>query len=430
MQKERNPPPLSAFTGVYLEAQGRLAKKLDTERELLFNLEDNLKDINEQLQLSTQQNVPPIRQFVFRALEMNGFNCDNPVFDISTEDGGNATVQFNDFQEGDIMIDLTPNHRQIFIVIIDNQTQKELVSISLNFTEYEDRRRKEKLEKAGPFEVFYEGQLIYNKTEYYQELNRLSQDRLELHREQKDELEQMKRSLDSLFPDAKLRALTPGTLHQSRDNFGSVLNIRESMSLEPRRPEFVTRISQRDIDRQNAFRPPEVNAAPNQIEKLSPFGRPPQPFDIESNRPQVLPIAWNVFVTYLLYINIVLLLCSLFVNWDRPDFIPLISSTIYVTWWYMKDDFETLIQAPVLVFIYGLGLAFDLLWLIKFSSDYWTFDIYLNDLSLKGVEKFIVVVSYILVVCEALALVVSIFLMIRGMEVGTSKKRPVDLMLY
>lgn len=420
MQRERNPPPLSAFVGVYIEAQGRLSKKLETERELLFNLEDNLKEINSQLRGSQQQNPQPIRQFVFRALEMNGFNCDNPIFDISTEDGGNATVQFNDFQEGDIMIDLTPNHKQMFVVIIDNQNKKELMSISLNFGEYEDRRRKEKVERLNSFEVFYEGQLIYNKNEYYQELQRLSQDRLELHREQKDELEQMKRGLDSLFPDTKLRLAPINTMNQFPDNYGSTLNIRESMSLEPRRPEFITRTSQREVDRQAFNRP---------VEKLSPFGRPNQPMDIEANQQRMLPITWNVFVTYLLYVNLALLLCALLVNWNRASFLPLCTSISYITWWYMKDDFESLIQPIILVVAYALSLTFDLIWLIKFSSTYWAYDIYLNDASLKGFEKFVVVITYVLVVCEAGAVALSVLLMIRGMEVGASKKRPVDLKL-
>jgi len=419
MQKEQNPPPLSSFGNVYIEAQSRLTKKLETEAELQSNLEENIREINIQLRNSQQRKGPNIRQFVFRALEMNGFNCDNPIFDISTEDGGNATVHFNDFQEGDIMIDLNPEHRQMYIVIIDNINKQELMSLALNFTEYEDRRRKEKVERFRDYEVYYEGQLIYNKGEYYSELLRLSQDRLELHMEQRDELELMKRSLDELFPDSKLKVPNMNHLTQPRDQYGSTLNIRESMSLEPRRPEFVTRTSQRDIERLSYTKP---------VEKLNPFGRPAEAFDVESNRPSsVLPVSWNVFVTYLLYVNLLLLLCALFVNWERASFLPLTMSIVYITWWYLKDDFETLIQPIVLVVGYALSLGFDLTWLIKFSSAYWSFDIYLNDSSLKGLDKFIVVMSYIIVVCEACALSISVILMIKGMEVGSSKKKQIDL---
>ena len=68
MQKEKNPPFLSAFTNVYIEAQSRLTRKLETEKELLVGLEDNIRDIDEQLRVVQQSKSENIRQFVFRAL--------------------------------------------------------------------------------------------------------------------------------------------------------------------------------------------------------------------------------------------------------------------------------------------------------------------------------------------------------------------------
>lgn len=423
MQREQNPPNLETFAKVYLEADARLKGKIESERETIQNINDNLTDIDKEIEKLDRFKNENKKQFVFRALEMNGFKCDNPIFDIRTGNDGSATVQFNDFQEGDIIIDLKYNNKDIIVEIMDNYNNRNLMEIAINLDEYSDRKRVEMVNRVDEYEVFFEGQLIFNKQDYYKELYTLNNQRLEMHRDQKDEFFVMKKQLEDLFPDFKVVDNDQYSLRDDSNEFNNrnSLNVRQSMKIQARNT---------DVIQKSYAKPMPEKVKENDVINLSPFDQNTQnqreTFAYSTiKRPRAS--IWNNFVHILFYVSIGIFIVAMFVNWERPALLPICVSLIYGTWYYLKDEYVTLMPVLGPLVGYALCFIFDLVWLFKYSSGFWGLSEKINDGSTSGLDKFVVIMSYVLVILELVAIGLSGILYAKGLEVGSSNKQKFKL---
>ena len=421
MQREQNPPNLETFAKIYLEADARLNGKIESERETINNINDNLNEIDGEIEKLDRFKDENKKQFVFRALEMNGFNCDNPIFDIRTKDGGSATVHFNDFQEGDIIIDLKYNNKEIIIEIIDNYTNKNLMEIDISLDEYSDRKRVEMVNRSDEYEVFFEGQLIFNKKDYYKELYTLNNQRMDMHKEQKEDFVIMKRQLEDLFPEFKV---VDNDQYSVKDESGffnnrNSLNVRQSMKIQPRNTDMI----------QKSYAEPQKPQKEDVI-NLSPFDQVTnekrETFAYSAIKKPRASI-WNNFVHLLFYVSIALFIVAMMVNWERPALLPICVSLIYCTWYYLKDEYVTLMPALGPLIGFSLSFIFDLVWLIKYSTSFWGKSEKISNGSTTGLDKFVVIMSYVLVGIEIAAIGISVMLYVKGLEVGTSNKQKFKL---
>lgn len=47
---------------------------------------------------------------------------------------------------------------------------------------------------------------------------------------------------------------------------------------------------------------------------------------------------WNPLVNVIYYINVIMFFLSLIINFDKPSFISMILTLLYIFWWHLKDN--------------------------------------------------------------------------------------------
>ncbi len=103
-------------------------------------------------------------------------------------------------------------------------------------------------------------------------------------------------------------------------------------------------------------------------------------------------------------------ICSLFVNWNQASFLSLTCSLSYILWYLFAHEFSVQLSPILLILAFLFCFIFDLLWVIALSNDFWSYDFQFNDNSLQGLDRFIVVMTYILLVFELVAIITSVII--------------------
>ena len=403
--KYKNPPTLEVFSQVYIEALDRLDGKIDFEKEKLENIEESNQKINYELENIDTLKNPSKKQFVFRVIELINLDCESPIFDIKTDEGNSATVNFSDFQHADIIIDLVKSDRFIKVTIIHNLSNQELFSFDIDTNEYMNKKRAENRAMSSGMngiEVYYEGQLIFDRIDYLKEL--ISKNNLQEQdfRENVYELSLMREEIQNVFPRLNLK-----DNKNYHENLEKTKKMQNSMNL--RQSIVQTSLDPKDL---GAFKISERNKKQEEI-PLNPFEKQnTNNFISEKYQPMknTEKIKWHKFLFIFFILNCILFILSIFINWDRTSFLSLVTSSIFLMWYYLKNDFEIYIPEIGLLVAYSLCFLFDFLWLIMASKEFWVFDYYYNDESLKGLDKFIVIMSYIIIFVEAALIVFAFFI--------------------
>ena len=95
----------------------------------------------------------------------------------------------------------------------------------------------------------------------------------------------------------------------------------------------------------------------------------------------------------------ILLIASLLVCLERPVFVPLMISTTYIAWYFVKET----ISWEAKFYFYAGSLIFaiilDIVWLSVYTSHWWN-KVYNDSGSLRGLRTFTVFVSYVLLLIE------------------------------
>ena len=86
----------------------------------------------------------------------------------------------------------------------------------------------------------------------------------------------------------------------------------------------------------------------------------------------------------------------------------------------LREDYETLLPAVFLFVGYLIAFALDLTWLIMVSRNLWNNSLYVHDGSLAGLDKFMIIMSYIIIFLEVAAMVICGILFQRGMFTNAS----------
>lgn len=427
MMKYKNPPTLQVFSQVYIEALDRLDGKIKFEKEKLEDVEESNQKINYELENIDTLKSPSKKQFVFRVIELINLDCESPIFDIQTDGGHNATVNFSDFQHADIIIDLTQNDRTIKVTIIHNITNTELFFFEIDSNDYMNKKRAENRamsEGINGIEVYYEGQLIFDRVDYLKELISKNNLQEEDFKENIFELSNMKEEIQNIFP--RLNLIDK---QQNNENLEKTKQMQNSMNLRQS-------IVQTSLDPNNLgmFKTPEKNYNPKNEIPLNPFEKQNKDFISDRYRPlktDKKDIKWHKFLFYIFILNCILFIISIFINWDRTSFMSLVVSSIFIIWFYLKNDFEIYIPEIGLLISYCLCFFFDLIWLIMASKELWVFDYYFNDNSLKGLDKFIVILSYIIIFVELCLVVLCVFVFREGIydkHKSVGKKKEVKIL--
>lgn len=171
MLKRQDPPSLDTLPEVYIEALNRLDQKMINEDADLEQYTENNKNIDAQLANISQNSLPYQKQFVFRAVQMDGVQCQNPVFDFKSQNDEHASVSFSSFIEGDVIIPISQGTNSIEINVINDQTNQLIHKIMISLEGFADKNRRfvQEIDPASSkgVAIDYEGQLIYNQVDYF-----------------------------------------------------------------------------------------------------------------------------------------------------------------------------------------------------------------------------------------------------------------------
>ena len=261
--------------------------------------------------------------------------------------------------------------------------------------------------------MLYEGQIIYTQQDYLKGHLLYFNEKLTEIKNYRHEYNEMRQQLISLFKDPQLseelrRASPDAPVDDSRvnrpNNYGSVPPEHNSLmaSVIQNETRNGLRIVEQDYGRGNALSQSHVIS----LRTLSA----PQNYDPFPST----HVAWSPLLHILFYVNLGMLASSFFVNWHRASFLSLIVSIIFSTWYLLKEDFERLLPPIAMLISYFLTLTFDLVWLFEDSGHVWSSGMWIHSSSLAGMDKFMVIMSYILVGFEVAAVAISLLLHLRG----------------
>ncbi len=203
MLKYGNPPTLMEFCDVYIKAIDSLDGKVQYEQEKMNAIEESKERINREVQNLDKTKHPSKKQFILRVVELKGINCEEPLFDIQTDQGSSVTTELRDFIQADVILDLSSDAQMIRVSILHNNTNQMLFVFDIKIDDYLDKKRVENIaisQNDDNIEVFYEGQMIYERIDYLRELMRYNELKEEEFRENKFQLQEMKKNLEEIFP--------------------------------------------------------------------------------------------------------------------------------------------------------------------------------------------------------------------------------------
>lgn len=429
MEKLRSPPSMNQFVDVYVDAVSRLEQKIADKDEKIRECMANNDQIMAQMNVIATEREPDAKKFVIRVIEINGVYCSDPIFKLTTDSNEQAIVRFADFSEGDVIINLSPTNASIEVEVSNNETNKQLHRFQISIKEFENRQRRE-LEVVGPGNVepiiiIYEGQLIYNRQDYHKGFLGMNRAKMDDLKQFKFQYQSMQDQLLDLFKDAALKKSFNQALATKNQPLAIGLNQSNPANWNTN-PQDGPNIRGSIVRNLNNSGMRIVTGDPNSSmnrNQRKDTSRDAVPTKNAYKAQASSAVTWNPFVHILFYVNIGLLTASFFVNWHRASFLSLIVAIVFLTWYLQKEDYEQLLPPLFLAVGYALALTFDLLWLIQDSKDVWTKGIWVHSGSLAGMDKFMVIMSYILFGFEGAALGISVLLHFSGMFKNAADKR-------
>lgn len=436
MCKARDPPTMNEFPEIYVLALNKLQSKVNDEEANIRLFEQNTTQLNELLATNgSNRSIKNERQFVFKVNVVEGIYSENPIFQLNIDTNESAEIPFSEFEGGDAMLSLPMAANSIQVTVLKEDRQPAYV-YQIELGEFGDKRRQIK-HSAGRYDnqdvvVEFEGQIIYNQHDYHKGLLYINNQKIEESKQNKYDFTRMRDDLLGLFKDQNLRA---SVVRDSPSNRASVP--LTSSQFEVAGPTPVLRNSQISAN----FISKEFRVSENPGSSIRSYQQTgpvvttqPKEFGmfnspgvggiggIKSQAQQmardIIPknkLSWSPWVHTLFYLNLGLLIVSFFVNWNRASFLSMVMAIVYSTWYLVREDFDSLLPGISLVVGYALALAFDLVWLIQSSRHLWTSGLYIHDGSLAGLDKFMIIMSYIIVGVEAAAIAVSVLLWRGGM---------------
>ena len=161
-----------------------------------------------------------------------------------------------------------------------------------------------------------------------------------------------------------------------------------------------------------------VRSSPNELKNnnLNPTSLP-----LIGNYMPNTKLSWSYFIHILFYINVGILFLSFFVNWDRTSFLSISLSIVYLVWYMLKEEYDSLFPMWFLLVGYFLTFLFDLLWVIYESKNLWNNPKYIHDASLSWVDKFMIIMSYVIIFFELAAVIVCALLQWKGVFTDTKE---------
>ena len=434
MSNIRDPPTMNEFPQVYVEALNILQTKINNEEESIKIFQENNDKLNNLVKSEVPNPSENHRQFVFRVNQIEGIFNRNPVLKMNFGNNEVVEIDFNQFEEGDVIVTLPAFLHTIKVqVFSDDGTYQFEFDIELD--RFEDKRRQQndikiQGQNGADIAVEYEGQIINNQVDYKKGLMYLNGSKIEQAKFDKYNYSKFRDDLLDIFKDQNLSASVLGNnlLRQSFNEPGSQFEVMGNVPVLKSNPlassfapnEIKTRESTIGFDQKKS--PMEMGIYNSDIKKQSRFAQylPPNTLD------------WSYFVHILFYVNFGLLLVSFFVNWDRASFLSIFMAILYITWYFLKEEYDSLLPPVFLVVGYLMAFGLDLSWLILSSKGLWNSTNYIHDGSLNGMNKFMIIMSYVIIFIEMAAALISGYLVWKGMFTQTANppKQPLVMKLF
>lgn len=427
MAKARDPPTMREFPEVYVLALNKLQGKINDEDSNIRLFEQNTTQLNDLL--ATQgsgRTIKNERQFVFKVNVVEGIYSQNPVFQLQIDTNESAEIPFSEFEGGDAMLSLPLAASTVQVTVLKEDGRPAYI-FNIDLGEFGDKRRQIK-HSAGRFDnqdvvVEYEGQIIYNQQDYHRGLLYVNNLKIEESKQNRYDFTRMRDDLLELFRDQNLKA---SVMRESPVNRPSVPLTASQFELNGPTPVLRnSQISANFVSKE--FRPAD-GPSPNSrtLQQAGPviatqpkeFGQYAAPASGFRGQAQNLArdlvpkntLSWSPWTHTLFLLCLALLVVSFFVNWHRASFLSILMAIVFATWYFVKEDFDSLLPPLALLAGFLLALGMDLTWLIMISRHVWTSGTYVHSGSLSWMDKFMVIMSYILVGLEAAAAVVSVLL--------------------
>ena len=244
--------------------------------------------------------------------------------------------------------------------------------------------------RSGYMIVLFEGQLVSDKLSYHKGFRDINDERMRELRDQERQFIDIRSGLTGIFKESSF---------SERPSRVSNPVVRDPWSSKPSTNPL-----------QNL---PDASSVKNNVldkAKKSLFSMVDSP-----------TIDWSPALTILFYLSLVIVLLAMIFNWHKSSLLPLITSMIFCTWFYLKDQYSKVISPLILVIGFGLSFLFDLLWLILVSTKLWRGEVEVHLGLLNGWDKFTVIIGYLLTIFEFIALLICGFLFKNGLaKPGTS----------
>lgn len=461
MSKTRDPPTMSEFPEIYVLALNKLQTKINDEDASIRVFEQNTSHLNDLLNNGgSNRSIKNERQFVFKVNVVEGIYSQNPIFQLNVDTNDSAELPFSDFEDGDAMITLPLAANNINITVL-KENREPVYAWNIDLSEFGDKRRQMK-HTSGRYNnqdvvIEYEGQIIFSQNDYHRGLLYINSQKIEDSKQNKFDFTRMRDDLLNLFKDQNLRASVLGAAQPGRgslttsqydmsgptpvlrnsqiggnfinkqlqptDSLIGGTNVSGGLSAKP--AGLVAANPGLSTTRQPLTYTPDpitVRTQPNELGVYSGgFSSVKQQFQNATGN--IMPkakLSWSWWVHLLFYINLALLVVSFFVNWNRASFLSILMAIVFTTWYLLREDYETLLPAVFLFVGYLIAFALDLTWLIMVSRNLWNNSLYVHDGSLAGLDKFMIIMSYIIIFLEVAAMVICGILFQRGMFTNAS----------
>lgn len=438
MSKVRDPPTMSEFPEIYVLALNKLQSKINTEEGEIRLFEENAQSINQMLsQGTTFKGISNERQFVFKVNTIEGVRGTNPTFLLNIDTNESSEIPFSDFENGEAFILLNNASSNIEVTVLDDN-RRPVYAFNIDLGLYGDKRRLID-HSAGRYNnadvaLEYEGQIIYNSTDYLRGLQVTNSQKIEESKQNKFDFTRMRDDLLGLFQDQNLRASVIGgskgtnDLRTSQVNLSGpspILRTSQLVNPNPSNRQSASLVATSPLAGGAVYQQQPPMIVNTQPKELGAYGTgfaevKAQVQDYAHNFMPKSNLSWSWWIHILFYINLALLVVSFFVNWDRASFLSMLMAIVYLTWYLLREEYDTLLPAWFLLIGYLTAFALDITWLIMSSRNLWNSDRYVHDGSLAGLDKFMIVMSYVIIFVEFAAAAVCGILQAKGMFTNAS----------
>jgi len=354
----------------------------------------------------------------------------NPVFQMQIDTNESAEIPFSDFEGGDAMLSLPLAANTVQVNVL-NDNGKPAYSWAIDLGEFGDKRRQIK-HSAGRYDgqdvvVEYEGQIIYNQQDYHRGLLHVNNLKIEESKQNKYDFTHMRDDLLDLFRDQNLKASLLRDVPSRRPSLPLTSSQYDLNGPTPvlRNSQIAGNFVNKEFRAQDgpSMGSRVYGAAPVMATQPREFGQYAAPAPGLRGQAEhlvrgIVPqntLSWSRWVHLLFAVCLGLLLVSLLVNWHRATFASLLMALVFVTWYFVKEDFDSLLPPLGLTAGFVIALVIDLSWIIAVSAKLWRNNMHVHSGSLAGMDKFMIIMSYILIGLEAAAVVISVLLWRTGM---------------